>query len=93
MINPLQKGCFTYKIKNKLLPLYVIEMFEFNSFVHGHNTRLADRYHLQSHSLNLTLHTIRIFGVKLWNNNCNTLKSVETLNVFKIKVRHHLISN
>jgi hypothetical protein len=92
-INQLQTVCFMYKIKNKLLPSYFVEMFELNSAVHEHNTRLADSYHVQSHRLNLTSHSIRIIGVKLWNNICNTLKCVETLNMFRTKLRYHLINN
>jgi len=81
-----------YKVK-KLLPLHFVDMFELNCAVHKHCTRLADSYHVQSHRLTLTSHSIGIYGVRLWNNIGNTLKSVETLNMFRTKFRHHLINN
>ena len=92
-INQLQTGCFMYKVENNLLPLYFVEMLELNYDIHNDSTRQADSYHIRSHRLTVTSHSIRISGVKLWNNISNMLKNVKTLNMFKTKFRHHLINN
>jgi len=66
-INDLQLACFMYSDTHGLLPFYFINMSQFNSCIHTHNTRQKDKIHQIVHKLNLRKFTVTIAGPLLRN--------------------------
>ena len=56
-----------YSDTHGLLPFYFINMSQFNSCIHTHNTRQKDKIHQIVHKLNLRKFTVTIAGPLLRN--------------------------
>ena len=67
-INKFQTGYFMFKVNNILLPSNSIGMFLKNTNIHDHNTSNKLVFHVIPHSLTVHEYSIKIDGVKLWNN-------------------------
>lgn len=91
-LNLLQVASFMYKVYNKLLPQYFIDMFVFNRSVHSHYTRQCNDFHVPHHRLVLTSNSIRVFGVSLWNNICINIRNSNSLQSFRTKYKLFVIN-
>ena len=65
-----------FKINNSLLPSILLECSK-NMNIHDHNTTNKLELHVIPHSLLVHEHSIKIFGVKLWNNLPAFLKDIK----------------
>jgi len=90
-INKLQTACFMFKVNKKLLPSYFNNMFATNSSVHGYSTRQSSDLHMTYCRTKTRQLSIAIYGPKIWNNLDVKLKSCGTPQIFKRKLKAHLL--
>ncbi len=81
-----------YKVINQLLPEPIINKFTINLNIHTHNTRQASDIHITQRSKQVTHNSIVHRGPEIWSQLNNEFKIIETYNLFKYKVRQHLIT-
>ena len=90
-INKLQTGCFVYKSLNGLLPQTFENYFCKNSLLH--TTRSQSCLHLFYHRTKVRSNCIKTFGSKFWNSLPVTIKESNSINIFKGKLKSHLIKD
>lgn len=82
-----------YKAYKRSLQKYFIDMFKPTSAIHHYNTRQCNDFYVPSHRLIVTSNSIRIFGVKIWNNLCLDIKSIDSFSLFRARYKLYLIDN
>ena len=82
-----------FKVYNKLLPQYFIDMFITNGSVHSHNTRQCDDFHVPYHRLALTFNSICVYGVLAWNSIREDIRNINSLQSFRTKYKLCLIDS
>ena len=92
-INKLQTCCFVYRSMHNLLPMSFCGLFITDSLVHSHVTRQKDQLHVIPHHLNVRRHSIRIYGVKLWNLLSKHLIDSPTYFIFKRRYKSYLLDS
>ena len=75
-----------FQISRVALTLY-FQMYVLNNQVHAHNTRQAEQIHAMSHNTNDRVFSIKVYGIKLWNDLSLDLTNCQTL-FFKENVKH-----
>ena len=79
-----------YKIRNEVAPQYMCNQFEvYNS---GHRTRNSTDSYVVPRVNSFGLHSFKFTAVKLWNSLPLTIRQSPSQNVFKNKVKNHLMS-
>ena len=74
-------------------PHFVLTGFLKNNEIHQYCTRNATKFYVISHRLACRSHSIKVLGVKLWNNLPNSITESLSLPVFKCRCKHYLINN
>ena len=81
-----------FKIRHDLAPSYLKDKFVEVSLTHVHNTRgSTSNYHV-SHSVSVSHDTFTYSAISLWNALPSHLKLIETLPVFKKRLKESLFS-
>ena len=71
---------FTHNVFNKKLPINITNKFEYK--INNYNIRNKCNYRIPKYKTNNKLHTINVYGIKLWNELNNTCKNLK-YNAFK----------
>ena len=82
-----------YKVRYNLLPSLSLNWFFLNNEIHHHCTRNAAKFYVISHRLTCRSHSIKVLGVKLWNNLPTSITESLSLPVLKCRCKHYLINN
>ena len=82
-----------YKVRYNLLPSFCINWFLKNNVIHHHCTRNATKFYVISHRIACRSHSIKVLGVKLWNNLPSNITESLSLPVFKCRCKQYLINN
>ena len=86
-INKYTVVLFMYTIvKNMLLLVIIISMFNRNNEIHKHRTRHADLLHVPISISSILYRTIRHCGVKLWNYTIKTVLCTSAFVKFKCQL-------
>ena len=80
-----------FKVNNSLLPSNSIGMFLKNMNIHNHNTTNKLDFHVIPHLLTVREFSIKIYGVKLWNNLPAFFKNINNFNSFRSKLKGYLL--
>lgn len=67
--------------------------FQLSSNVHYHNTRQRNDFHQLSVNTSLRMKSVKIAGPKIWNTLPENIKSSQSLQIFKNKVKLYLLQN
>ena len=89
----LKVNQFVHKYKLGQLPKVFDNYFTDNTNIHSHNTRQASNLHLPRAHTNSGQQTIKILGVKLYNDLPNIVKNVNTIKAFCAKVKKLYYTN
>ena len=81
-----------YRWNYHLVPISLCDMFEANCNVHNYHTRNCNNPHLYVCKSNKLLNSYLLEGPKLWINLCDSIKSSNSIVIFKKKLKCHLIS-
>jgi len=92
-INDFQVACFVFRCFNNLIPAKFCSMFSTNSTVHSYNTRHKSNLKHNYHRLALRSHTVRIYGVMLWDSLSDELTKLTSVNYFRRHYKRLLISD
>ena len=71
---------FMHNVFNKKLPINITNKFEYK--INNYNIRNKCNYRIPKYKTNNKLHTINVYGIKLWNELNNTCKNLK-YNAFK----------
>ena len=71
---------FMHNVFNKQLPINITNKFEYK--INNYNIRNKCNYRIPKYKTNNKLHTINVYGIKLWNELNNTCKNLK-YNAFK----------
>ena len=81
-----------FRIRSKLAPAYLLPNFKFVSDAHTHNTRgSSHNFHL-SRQLSLSPNSFSFTAIKQWNALPNSLKAIDSFQVFKQKLKQFLLN-
>ena len=58
---------FIYKIRNNLMPASILSMFVLNSAIHGHDTRQANKFHVDQLNTPVRKRSLRYQATLLYN--------------------------
>ena len=75
---------FMHNVFNKKLPINITNKFEYK--INNYNIRNKCNYRIPKYKTNNKLHTINVYGIKLWNELNNTCKNLK-YNAFKIYIK------
>ena len=81
-----------FKFKNNLLPDNFTDYFVQVNAIHNYGTRSSDMYRPCNFVTDLARNTIRRQGPILWNDIDASIQSSTSLNIFKSKYKHFLLS-
>ncbi len=85
---------FVYESIHKISPSCFHNFFCLSSYVHQYSTRQASRGNLylnQKNTVRYGLNSLGYLGAKLWNELPDHIRSAKTKNMFKTKLKSHLI--
>ena len=77
-----------YKVHNKIVPNPIIALFSKTETIHKYNT-----YFLKRTNLDKGERGISVAAVKVWNDLPASIKDFESLEIFKSKLKHLLLSD
>ena len=85
---------FSYKCINNIdFPIFKNRILQ-NQSVHNHNTRDRDKYRLSYITRLKICHQSFVFhGIMLWNQLACDLKNINSINIFKYKIKEYLLIN
>ena len=86
-----QCGIFMYSNFHQLLPVSLPNYFKLNNQVHAHETRNRTDYHLPLVRLSSFKKSIFYSGPKFWNDLPAFIKMSPSLNIFKARLKRHLL--
>ena len=89
-INFLQTACFMYKAATGLIQS-LTNLFTPNILIHKHITRHVEDLHVLYRRTVIRADSIRIRGVKIWNNIDSTLRQAPTFLSFKRKTKRSIV--
>ncbi len=92
-LNDFQVACFVFRCFNNLIPAKFCSMFSTNSTVHSYNTRHKSNLKHNYHRLALRSHTVRIYGVIVWDSLSDELTKLTSINYFRRHYKRLLISD
>ena len=82
-----QFAIFMYKIKHKVLPNYLIDIFTNANEIHDYNTRQSEfNFALPKPNTNFKKKSFAYRGAEAWNGLSSDLKSAESIFKFKTKI-------
>lgn len=84
---------FMYKIKNNLVPQYIITKINRNIDITNRNTRQQNEFRIPLHRFENTKNNVIYKGIKMFNEMPNEIKNAETLNLFKLKCKQYVKLN
>ena len=90
-INMYVTGIFMYNYVNQNLPVIFENYFQTNRIIHDVNTRQADDFHVPFGRLDIRRFSIKLYGSELWNSLPNYIKCPMSVDLFKRKLRNHLL--
>ena len=91
-IHKHQVAQFMFKFKNDFLPDIFANYFRVTKDIHSYRTRSVDLYRPHNFSSDLARNTIKTQGPVLWNSIDISIRNSVTINSFKYKYKHFLIS-
>ena len=91
-VNTYLIAVFMYKFRHRKLPEFFNDMFDYNSSIHDHDTRLSSELHVPLVRTNLTKMSIRYSGVIIWNKMARLTSYQCTIETFKKKLKTIFIS-
>jgi hypothetical protein len=74
-----------YKVKSKICPNYMVDMFSRNSTVY--NLRVKEFCIPRVNTVNYGKHSLRYFGPLLWSNLPANIRTIQSLKLFKREIR------
>ena len=92
-INLYMSGIFMYQCLYCSIPRVFDDFFQRNNDVHGHNTRQANDLHVPYARLDIRKFYFKVHGANIWNNTPILTRQSPSLDVFKQRLRHHLIES
>ena len=90
-LNYLNIATFMYLCSRNLIPRHLSLNFHLNYDIHNHNTRSSTKFHIPLIRTNVSKLSIFYKGPSIWNNLNNNIISSPSLNIFKRRLRVHLI--
>ena len=84
-----------YKVHNEIVPDPIIALFNKTETMRKYNTRSVtnQNYFLKHTSLYKGERGISVAAVKVWNDLPTSIKESESLELFKSKLKHYLLSD
>ena len=82
---------FMYLCFNELLPNAILQYFELNKNIHGHQTRYSNNFHIPGVRTLVCQNTIFFRGPKIWNEIPLEIRLSPSLNSFKRKMKLYLL--
>ena len=92
-INQYMTAILMYQCLHCNTPNVFNNFFQKNNTLHGHDTRQADHLHVPYARLDIRKFCFKIHGANTWNNIPIIIKQSPSLDVFKQRLRHHLIES
>ena len=92
-INQYMTAIFRYQCLHFNTPNVFNNFFQKNNTLHGHDTRQTDDLHVPYARLDIRKFCFKIHGANTWNNIPILIKQSPSLDVFKQRLRHHLIES
>ena len=81
-----------FRIRRKIAPAYLLPNFKFVSDAHSYNTRgSSHNFHL-SRQLSLSPNSFSFTAIRQWNELPNSLKAIDSFQVFKQKLKQFLLN-
>ena len=74
---------------NNLVPSFFVNMFTVIRAIHNHNTRQKNNLHVPSYRIKVKKHSVRVCGVKMWNDIREELKELRACNQFRLKCKRY----
>ena len=90
-INKLQACCCVYRAINNLLPDMFCDLFVTNSSVHSLDMHQKEKLYVIPHRLIVRKHSIKIYGIKLWNILSQYIIESPTYFIFKKRYKRYLL--
>ena len=84
-----------YKVHNEIVPDPIIDLFDKTETMHKYSTRSVtnQNYLLKRTNLNKGERGILVAAVKVWNDLPASIKESESLELFKSKLKHYLLTD
>ena len=92
-IHFLQTAIFMFRYNLNRLPLYFMNMFQFNKQIHSYSTRHATNIHLSNPRTLLAHKSIRHSGPDVWNSLSSEIRGTRSLYSFKQSVKNMLFTS
>ena len=92
-LNSYYCSILLFKHKQNMLHKSLSSMLTSNTTVHDHNTRSRNKYHLWTVNKNYSLFSFRHHAPVIWNNLPLEIKSLNSMNTFKRKLKSYLITS
>ena len=80
-----------FQFNDDKLPSIFSGFYTRNRDIHGHGTRTANDFGLIKCRTNTRQFTVKYTGAKIWNNIPINIRSMNTLNTFKVHYKKHLL--
>ena len=80
-----------YRVSVNDVPPKIAHMFISNQRIHNYNTRKINDLHIQFARTNVRSHTLRLEGIKVWNEFPLSIRSITSLHTFKRMVKKLLL--
>ena len=80
-----------FRIRNRLAPKYLLPNFTAISASHSHNTRGSEYNFTISRELSLSQNGFAFSAIKFWNSLPNSIKCIESFQVFRRTLKQFLI--
>ena len=96
LVNDMHKHLivqFVYKAKHKHLPSIFDNYYQENQSLHNYSTRYANQLHPPYSRTVTGSKSIKISGVKAWNELPNYLTSIDSFSLFKKKTKQHYLES
>ena len=84
-----------YKVHSEIVPDPIIALFDKTETIHTYNTRSVtnQNYFLKRTDLNKGERGVSVAAVKVWNDLPTSIKESQSLEIFKSKLQHLLLSD
>ena len=92
-INKLEIGTFMYKYHKNVLPDPFRNYFQYNSQIHKHNTRSANKFHIWKVKNESEARSINHIGPLTWNSIPSEITEAPFLSTFKRKYKHIMLQS
>ena len=89
--NTFQVAPLVYQAVNRTLPLSFNNYFIYNKDVPDHFTRRKENIHILHCNTDVRAFCVKNYGRKLWNTIPINIRSALSLNIFKCKLKIHLL--